>query len=843
MSIVRIFFNPLNAKDRQEYPIEIGTQIIDFLQEHYPAGFSGLLRVFVGNQEIQIEDLDYVVKEDEQITMLIMPADGGLITGYIISALIAVAVGFVINLLFPPSVPSAFNPEGESPVYSLNPTRNTARLGEPIPVIYGTVSWPLDFASAPSSFYFEGSNDQYVDELLCLGHGEFFRDSLEVYIGDTPVSIMEPGTVRYWIFDQLQHQNTMGRISDIINADLAGTDVPWVWRENVFTSPEVESWEFSDQPSEEDPTSRAISGIAKAAAYDPVLRTDVYGNISGVNAALNLRGGDTIAISGTANNNGSFLIGSVVEDPDDANIVTLFEAQGSPTKFADEDPMSGTFTTNVGANTLTAGPFRAQKEGQLITRVECDIVFPQGLYRVDGTSGKIKDTTVSLQFTYQQIDDNGDPVTAAIIETKDYTAKQRSPYRATKRSGALPVGMYEVSIERTDAVKDDSRIHDITTWVGLKGVIINLERPVYAGNTTLMAIRMKATNGLGSAARQRIRVTAKRRFYDNERSIDFDSSNPIVAIQDIWNNPDYGLNRPLDELDTVKMDELFFKWGNGPKLNGSFDTRGTGFDAMQNVASLCGARIVQDGGLTTIVPDAAQPVRAALFSSANIVKDSLKIEYSFETSNEYDGVNIEYRDAKTFQVKYITRPLSAKTPETFVLFGCTDDTYAGQYATYLNNVRRLRRKLVTFQTELEGLIPSFGQRIGVSSPFASWGQSGVIVEIIDPFTFRVDQNLEWTDDNVILLRSETGTSSSQYAVTKGATNDIVVFGEVPDVDVYLADTQEPTNYIFGVDKKLVKDFIISKISPKGERIVEIQAQTYTANIYTGGPPQMQPTIE
>ena len=836
MSIVRIFFNPLNAQDKQEYPIEPGTQIIDFLQENYPAGFSGMLRVFAGNQEVQIEDLDYVVKEEEQITILIMPADPGTITAYVIQALIAVAIGFTINLLFGPSTPSAFNQEGESPVYSLNPTRNTARLGEPIPVVYGTVSWPLDFASAPSSFYFEGSNDMFVDEMLMLGHGEF--DIEEVYIGDTPVSIMEPGTVRYWIFNQLQHQNTMGKISEIINADLAGTDVPWVWRENIFTSPEVENWEFSDQPSEEDPSSRAISGIAKAAAYDPILRTDVYGNISGVNAALNLRGGDTITISGTASNNGSFLIGSIVEDPDDANIVTLFEAQSSPTKFADEDPLSGTFTTNVGANTLTAGPFRAQKEGQLINRVECDIIFPQGLYRVDGTSGKIKDTTVSLQFTYQQIDDNGDPVTAAIIETRDYTAKQRSPYRGTNRSGPLPVGMYEVSIERTDAIKDDSRIHDITNWAGLKGVIINLERPVYAGNTTLMAIRMKATNGLGSAARQRIRVTARRKFYDNELNIDFPSSNPIIAIQDIWANPDYGLGRPLDELDRDTMDALYFKWFNGPYVNGSFDTKGTGFEAMQNVASLTASRIVQDGGLTTIVPDQVQAVRAALFSSANIVKDSLQIEYSFETSGGYDGVQIEYRDPTTFQVKYVTRPEAAETPDTYTLFGCTDDAYAASYARYLYNVLRLRRKLVTFQTELEGLIPRFGERIGVSSPFASWGQSGVIVEIIDTLTFRVDQMLDWSTNNVMLLRSQTGTSSTQYAVTKGATDDIVVFAELPDVDVYLADTQEPTNYIFGVDSKLIRDFIISKISPKGERIVEIQGQTYNEAIYIGGPQNM-----
>lgn len=316
MSNVRIFFNPLNAKDTEEYSIEPGTQIIDFLQEHYPAGFNGMLRVFVGVEEVQIEDLDRVVGEEEQVTMLVMPSGAaiGALTPYLVNALIAVAIGFAINLLFPPSAPSAFTEESESPVYSLNASRNAARLGDPIPAVYGTCSWPADFASAPYQFFTAASNDMYVDHLFCLGHGQFEIE--EVYIGDTPVRSIEPGSVRYWIFDEFEHGQSMGRLSARINTELKGTDNNWPFRENVFTSPEVESWEFSDQPSEEDATVRGISGVAKASYYDPISRQDIFGNISGVDSGLNLRPGDTITISGTAANNGNFLIGSIETDPE-----------------------------------------------------------------------------------------------------------------------------------------------------------------------------------------------------------------------------------------------------------------------------------------------------------------------------------------------------------------------------------------------------------------------------------------------------------------------------------------------------------------------------------------------
>ena len=61
MSVIRIFFNPLNGADREEHQVDAGIQIIDFLQEHFPSGFDGHLRVFVGVEEIQIEDLDRVI--------------------------------------------------------------------------------------------------------------------------------------------------------------------------------------------------------------------------------------------------------------------------------------------------------------------------------------------------------------------------------------------------------------------------------------------------------------------------------------------------------------------------------------------------------------------------------------------------------------------------------------------------------------------------------------------------------------------------------------------------------------------------------------------------------------
>jgi len=203
---IQIYFNPLDSKSVEHYSVPVGTPLIDFLQEEFPDGFAGMLHVLVGIEPLELEDLDYQIQKDERVTMLVMPAFAGfgaLIAQTLISAAIATAIGFVINLIFRPSTPGISNDGEESPVYSLSPTRNRARLGEPISAHYGSVVYPPDYAAAPYQFFYEGSNDMFIDELLCLGQGDFSVE--DVYIGDTPVLAMEPGTVRYWLFDSTEH--------------------------------------------------------------------------------------------------------------------------------------------------------------------------------------------------------------------------------------------------------------------------------------------------------------------------------------------------------------------------------------------------------------------------------------------------------------------------------------------------------------------------------------------------------------------------------------------------------------------------------------------------------------
>ena len=840
MSEIRLFFNPLNAKSMVSYDVEPGTLLIDFLQEHYPVGFQGSLVTFVGTEQLAVENLDYPVKEEDSITMLIMPA--GPVAAYLtsaafqavlISAAVSAAIGFAINFLFAPEAPKAFGRGEESPTYSIAPTRNQARLGEPLACHFGTVSFPPDYAAAPYAYFVDESNDQYVDELLCLGVGEFTVDESQIYIGETPVTALEPGAVQYWLYGPDDHQQTFGVIEADIAAKLANSSAPYPFKENVFTSPELESVEFFDDVSDVVSAPVAFNGQAFAANIDPANGIYEVGRITGFADTETFVPGDNITIANSLNNNGDLVVGSVIDNGD--GTLTVFEEWGA-NRIAQENPLICDYTVNTTLNQMIGGPYRAQKPGQTIDEATCDILFPAGLMHIN-SSGDQQYKDVAMQFRFQRIDETtGAPIDPPVVVDKTYRGRQRHALRSTVSSGPLTPGAYEVEVERITEFSTNGRDPEVTTWVGLKGHIVNDTTQTAYGPVTLMAIRLKATNTLGAAARNRIRVTATRVLPDLVGS---DSSNPITAFKNVWTDSEYGMGRNLDELDQIALNSLEIDYAapGGPSFNGTFDQKSTGWESLEQIVSIAGARVVQQSALTTVIQDERQVVRRAMYSMANIVPDTLEILYTFDPAGDFDGIKIEYRNEK-FDPVYVTYPSTATNPENFNLFGCTDATYAGEFAVYLWNVRNLRRKVVSFETELEGLIPIFGDRIGISHEMPDWGQSGVVVETISSNEIRVDQALDWEFGSFIVLRDATGSPTEPIFVRRGATEDIVVFSSPPPITVFSPNTREPTMYSFGNQYTVIKDFIVSSVEPQSETRVLMRGHVYDPDIYTGAPPHM-----
>ncbi len=76
------------------------------------------------------------------------------------------------------------------------------------------------------------------------------------------------------------------------------------------------------------------------------------------------------------------------------------------------------------------------------------------------------------------------------------------------------------------------------------------------------------------------------------------------------------------------------------------------------------------------------------------------------------------------------------------LFGCTGGTQAMREGLYMAGANRYRRRIVTFRTELEGLIPTHGDLVAITHDLPRWGQGGEVTAV-DGRTLILSEPLEW----------------------------------------------------------------------------------------------------
>ena len=117
----------------------------------------------------------------------------------------------------------------------------------------------------------------------------------------------------------------------------------------------------------------------------------------------------------------------------------------------------------------------------------------------------------------------------------------------------------------------------------------------------------------------------------------------------------------------------------------------------------------------------------ARFATANIVKGSFKLQYVMPGEETADAVTVEFCSPMTWKPAEVTVSLPGSTeanPATVNLFGCTSQTQAMREGKYIAAANRYRRRLITFRTEMEGLIPTFGDLIAISHDMPAQGTEG-----------------------------------------------------------------------------------------------------------------------
>jgi len=547
---------------------------------------------------------------------------------------------------------------------------------------------------------------------------------------------------------------------------------------------------------------------------------------------------------------GEFDIESVqFEDTDIANFKdTTYEVYGpgvAPSMF----PNNVVTSSEVGGIELfgpnepdyvIVGPFAANEPGTLSDKIQVDISFPTGLYKAnkDGTLGL---ATLGVKIEYRAIDDDGAPVGAGTwleLFFLNESLKTNTPQRFTLQQTDLTPSRWEVRAYRTNNKDTDSGTANTARWEALRAYLPSTHD---FGNVTTVAVRAVADNNLNDNSAQRFNIWATRKLptrVGGSWTGVTATRNPIWAFCDVF-RATYGGQLADMFIDLADLDTLAATMVTETRyFDFVFDQRITVWDAATTIARVFRARPMLNGSQITIIRDIPKSVISGVFTQDNIVKDSLRWEIKLPQVGDYDGVQIQYVDPTSWKdetVDCLVGDDGGNNLEQITLAGCTQRDYAYQEGMYIRATRKMLRENITFQTGLEGHVPSYGDLIKISHDLPRWGTAGLVLAIaVDNKTITLSEPVEFAmGSNVIGFRKKDGSEHGPHTCTAGANANEIVLDSTIDPSIFFFDGKhEYPIFYFGVAGSEAVVCSVVGLTPSDEETVEIKAVVYTSDIFT-----------
>jgi hypothetical protein len=476
------------------------------------------------------------------------------------------------------------------------------------------------------------------------------------------------------------------------------------------------------------------------------------------------------------------------------------------------------------AGTWTGG-FAINPADSEVTHIGIDILLPRGLYFANDAGG-LDSRSASWKVEARAIDAEGDPLNDWFaLGSESLTAATTTPQRLSYKY-PVTAGRYEVRATRLDGKDTNSRAGHEVRWGEARGYLAG--GITFPDNVTLLAIRMRATDNLSQRSSRLINCIVTRKL--PVWSVDAGWSAPLHTRSIAWAFADilrasYGAKLPDVRIDLAALAQLDQVWASRSDLfDGVFDQQVTVWEALTRVAR-CGRAVpFLQGGIVRLVRDEARLLPVALFSPRNIVKNSLKIQYVMPGEETADAVTVEFFSSRTWKPDEVTVSLpgsSSTNPAKLRLFGCTTEAHAVREGLYLAAANRYRRRIITLRTELEGLIPTYGDLIAIAHDMPSWGVGGEIVMWdADTQTATLSEPVAFVDDqaHVMALRRRDGGVSGPHAVTPGSDAQQVVFAEQPDIPIETGLSAERTHFAFGIAEQWSLQARVIAVRPRGEQV-------------------------
>lgn len=473
------------------------------------------------------------------------------------------------------------------------------------------------------------------------------------------------------------------------------------------------------------------------------------------------------------------------------------------------------------------GPFIANPVETVANRLAIDVSTPRGLgYGND--SGGIDVLSITWSVEVRAVDDDdlpdGDWV---VLGSETLSGNTIDVWRRSYEYDLPAPGRYEVRVRRTNDRNTSFRANHVLSWIGLRTF---LDGPDSFDDVTIWMVKARATDSLSSQTSNQLNVLQTRKLpvWDSETGW----SEPVATRSIVWAfceiaRAQYGgqldnTRLPLDDLAALDA-ELE---GRGDHFDAVFDSKTTVWDALQRVARCGRAAPVPIGGVVHMVRYRPQTMPTAMFGPRNIVKGSFNISYAMPSEETADSVKLKFFSEKTWRWKTVIGKVAgsaAKNPAPVTFFGITNEEHAQREADAIAAANVYGRRTAKLETEMDGMIPIYGDLVMLSHDVPEWGAGGEatdwdaensILTLSEPLTFSEGV------PHFIWLRRNNGSVSGPWEVEAGeAANKLHVLEEL-DFDPYTGSEKERSYFCFGPSQEWGQFAVVRYARPRkgGERV-------------------------
>lgn len=816
------------------------------------------------------------------------PKLAGTFLGISYGAWALAAAAVVLAIVLQPGIPKAGDGGGQRGrnIDEASAKGNRVKLNSTIREIFGRRRAYPDYL-VPVHRYFAGLREQVIETHLCLGTGDFDLLASEIFIGDTPIPSLGENA-EFQIYQPGADVSGDSRCEWWHSAPEVGSTASGTVGIDLTTTTELEQVAVASQfvlsgfnisipaGAGEFPEGWEAGLIVRVEAQYPYTVTDGVGPgvrdiISGDIAQVALSAGDNVeivggnegfykvfAIDGGA---GTLTLDYLSGDPADSLVtgaqemgigwaglryrITAFDPAFITLERLDDTgavdaswPGFSDLTSNTVRISLDpsntegdwAGPFAACPEGEVTSRLEWDVFFPEGLCFFNKDGDVRPSILLPVEMQYRDIAVGG--AWSSVIVT--YREATRDQIGITETLDLPTPIRPEVRMRRNVAKNTNTRSNDKVQWYGLRAKLNG--KTAYEGVTTL-AVLVKGGGRLAAQAEQLVSAIPTRKL---PTRVDGAWTGP-VATRDIAPAVAYiakSLGYTDADLDLDELDRLDAVWkARGETFDQVFEQPTTAKEAMNSALRAGMAELTIDRGLVRPVRDEPRAFFEHMYTPQNMT-GPLKRQFQSFTPDDFDGVDVEYTSSRTWQVETVECRLPGDLGtrvEKISIEGVTSETQAWRIGMRQRRASIYRRFIYNFDTELDALNSRYMSYAALGDDVPGYNKSSILMDFAPmgaSVLLRSSEPFDWSEpgDHMVAIRKKDGSLSGPYVATRVDDYRLTVPGPLD----FTPDTSwdvEPPHLLFGPAERWTYPALITEINPSGRSGCSVVAVNYDERVY------------